>query len=254
MRTIRVFCDHPLPPGATIDLGQDIANYMGRVLRLKPQDQIVLFNGQGFDMEATILSIERKSISLQLGRPLPISSESPLNVTLGQVVSRGDRMDYAVQKATELGVTSVAPLTSERCEVRLDDDRREKRRQHWQQVIISACEQSGRVLIPEVAPIQSLQQWLESANADLKLILHPYAGSDQANGIWSDDSKPPGSVLLLVGPEGGFNDLEVSLAEQAGFKRLSLGPRILRTETAPVAALSYLQYLWGDFQNSLGPL
>ena len=248
MRTIRVYCDQALTPGDTIDAGQDIANYIGRVLRLKPQEQVTLFNGQGFDIAATILSVERKSITLQLGQMLPVHTESPLKVSLGQVVSRGDRMDYAVQKATELGVIAIHPLSSERCEVRLDDERKEKRRLHWQQVVTSACEQSGRALVPQVSTMQSLEQWLMSAEAEIKIILHPYADPHSVTGIRSTHSKSPESVLLLIGPEGGFTDQEVNLAEQAGFQRLCLGPRILRTETAPVAALSYLQCLWGDFQ------
>jgi len=247
VRTIRICYDQILTPGDIIDAGQGMANYIGRVLRLKPQDQVILFNGQGFDIEATILAVERKSICLQLGRLLQVDTESPLKITLGQVVSRGDRMDYAVQKATELGVFAITPLSCERCEVRLDDERKEKRRQHWQQVVKSACEQSGRALVPEVSSMQSLEQWLISAEAEMKLILHPDADHHQATKILSTDSKSPESVLLLIGPEGGFTDQEVNQAEQAGFKRLCLGPRILRTETAPVAVLSYLQCLWGDF-------
>ncbi|OZG71863.1 16S rRNA (uracil(1498)-N(3))-methyltransferase [Hahella sp. CCB-MM4] len=248
MRTIRVHCNQPLNVGNTIMAGPDIANYVGRVLRLKPNDQIRLFNGEGFDVLATIKQVERKDISLSLEEKIELQNESPIKITLGQVVSRGDRMDYAIQKAVELGVNAIAPLTSERCEVRLDDNRKEKRRGHWQQVVVSACEQSGRAVVPQVTEIASVDDWLNSIEAELKLILHPHDKPENVTPLWQDNSRSPASIALLIGPEGGFSEDEVSLAESRGFKRLCLGPRVLRTETAPVAGLTYLQCAWGDFQ------
>ena len=166
--------------------------------------------------------------------------ESGLTIELGQVMSRGERMDYAVQKATELGVTRIVPLFSERCEVKLSSERQDKRQQHWQQVAISACEQSGRSRVPEIAQPQPLSQWLTQCHSALKLVLHPDAAMPLAQ------RQAPASVALLIGPEGGLGDQEIAQARAAGFDSLQLGPRVLRTETAPVAALAVLQYLWGD--------
>ncbi|WP_020406945.1 16S rRNA (uracil(1498)-N(3))-methyltransferase [Hahella ganghwensis] len=253
MRTIRIYCPQPLEAGTTISAGPDIANYVGRVLRLKTGDQIQLFNGEGYDVRATIQQLERKDASLYLEERISLDTESNLKVTLGQVISRGDRMDYAVQKAVELGVNMIAPLTSERCEVRLDDNRKEKRRSHWQQVVISACEQSGRAVVPEVTEVQQVESWLQSIQADLKLILHPYDHPEgnkpeHVTSLWQDNNQDPETIALLIGPEGGFAEAEVALAETHGFRRLCLGPRVLRTETAPIVGISYLQCTWGDFK------
>ncbi len=248
MRTIRVHCNLPLNIGDTIMAGPDIANYVGRVLRLKPNDQIHLFNGDGYDVLSTIKQIERKDICLALEERIELQNESPIAITLGQVISRGDRMDYAVQKAAELGANTIAPLTSERCEVRLDDNRKEKRRSHWQQVVVSACEQSGRAVVPQITEILSVEDWLQDIDTELKLILHPYDNPKNVTPLWQDKDRSPASIALLIGPEGGFSEAEVSLAESRGFKRLCLGPRVLRTETAPIAGITYLQCAWGDFQ------
>jgi 16S rRNA (uracil1498-N3)-methyltransferase len=165
--------------------------------------------------------------------------ESALRTVLGLGISRGERMDYAIQKATELGVTVIAPLFTEHCEVRLNEERREKRQEHWQQIAISACEQSGRVCVPEVLAPQALTAWVKSSPAELCLLF------DQQQAATLGGSKSEGGVALLIGPEGGLAPAEIKLALDAGFKGIALGKRVLRTETAPVAALSVLQFLWG---------
>ena len=170
-----------------------------------------------------------------------MASESPLQVELGQVISKGDRMDYAVQKATEMGVSRIAPLVSERCDVRLKGDREEKRIRHWQQVAISAAEQCGRAVVPEILPVQSLADWLPGTrDLDLRLVLHHRSPQPLVS------HSRPRRLALLIGPEGGLSEDEIAATEQAGFVPAALGPRVLRTETAPVAALALCQWLWGD--------
>ncbi|MDG9669782.1 16S rRNA (uracil(1498)-N(3))-methyltransferase [Hahella sp. CR1] len=244
MRNNRIFIDQPLDGLSQLTLTGDQANYVGRVLRMRPGDAFHLFSGDGRDFPAKVLAVGRRDVEVALSEPLAIDAESSLNVHLGQVVSRGERMDYAVQKATEMGVTALTPLLSERCEVRLDGERQDKRWRHWRQVSISACEQCGRARVPDIGDVTPLESWLQNVTADLKLILHP--GDARA---WSPAQRPA-SVCLLIGPEGGFTDEEVALAERHGFVHAPLGPRILRTETAPVAALALMQWLWGDFGDS----
>jgi 16S rRNA (uracil1498-N3)-methyltransferase len=167
-------------------------------------------------------------------------AESPLRLHLGQGLSRGERMDWAIQKATELGAARITPIVSERCEVRLKDERADKRTAHWRQIAISACEQCGRSVLPQIDAPVSLAEWLQATEADLKLVLHPVAEPLASHAR-------PGSLAFLIGPEGGLSDAEVEQARAAGFHAARLGPRVLRTETAPVVALSVAQQLWGDF-------
>lgn len=183
----------------------------------------------------------KKGARAQLETGIDPQRESPLRLEVGQAISRGERMDFAVQKATELGMRQLTPLFTERCEVRLNSQRQEKRQRHWQQIAVSACEQSLRVQVPTIHEPQPLAQWLHSVEAELKLVLHHHTAEPLGN------LARPASVALLIGPEGGLTEEEVAAATAAGFQPVAFGPRVMRTETAPVAAAAILQYLWGDF-------
>ncbi len=240
MRIPRVYDNQPLREGAEICLGEFAASHLGRVLRMPVGAELVVFNGEGGEYPAVLTEVSKKRVVARLAACTDRASDSSLKIHLGQSLSRGERMDYAVQKATELGVTQLTPLFSERSEVRLKGDRLVKKRQHFQQVAISASEQSGRCRIPVVEPPVTLSEWLSVTDAELKLVLDPRAPRALSS------FETPSSVALLIGPEGGLSEPEVEQAEAAGFLPIALGPRVLRTETAPVAALSLLQYLWGD--------
>ncbi|MEH6825531.1 MAG: 16S rRNA (uracil(1498)-N(3))-methyltransferase [Motiliproteus sp.] len=240
MRLPRVYEPQPLIEGAELSLNDSAVQHLGRALRMRPGESVLLFDGAGHEHRAELLDLSKRSVTVRVGPASDRSVESALSVELGLVMSRGERMDYAVQKATELGVSRIVPLFSERCEVKLSSERQDKRMQHWQQVAISACEQCGRSRVPEILPPQPLSQWLARCESELKLVLHPDAATPLSQ------RRVPASVGLLIGPEGGLSDHEIDQARSAGFESLQLGPRVLRTETAPVAALSVLQYLWGD--------
>lgn len=240
MRIPRIYTQLSLQANAPIELEAGPSHHLSRVLRMKVGDSLILFNGGGGQYPATISTMERKAVVATTGNFDAIEHESGLYLQLGIAVSRGDRMDWVVQKATELGVSSIAPLLSERTEVRLSGERGAKKWQHWQQIATSACEQCGRNRLPQVLPPQPLAQWLQGVEADTRLVLHHTAGNADPG------SSIPASVALLVGPEGGLSPAEISAAEQAGFSSLQLGPRVLRTETAPLAAIAILQARWGD--------
>ncbi len=242
MKNPRIFSDQRMDAGESIELTDSAANHVGRVLRMRAGDTLVLFNGTGGAFQSTVENITKKTVQVVLERKLQESSESFLKIELGQTLSRGERMDYAIQKATEVGVTEITPLYSERCEVKLNADRLEKRMKHWQQVAISACEQCGRNIVPVIHPPVKLQTWLESRTTRLKFVLH-HRTEKKLEGY-----ETPESVSLLIGPEGGLTADEIHQAEVSGFSPLALGPRVLRTETAPVAAISLMQYLWGDWK------
>lgn len=239
MRISRIFCSQPLNSGVALVLEDQSAHYLGKVLRLAPGAALVLFNGDGSEYAATLTHVDKKTCTVLPGAQSWPAVESSLHTVLGLGISRGERMDYAIQKATELGVNVIAPLFTEHCEVRLNEERKEKRLEHWQQIAVSACEQSGRVRVPTVLAPQALPAWVKSSPAELCLVL------DHQQAARLDGSKPEGGVALLIGPEGGLAPAEIQLALGAGFKGIALGKRVLRTETAPVAALSVLQYLWG---------
>ncbi|TDT43401.1 16S rRNA m(3)U-1498 methyltransferase [Halospina denitrificans] len=244
MRIPRIYTEQTLTANTEQMLTGNAAHHAGRVLRMEAGQWLTLFNGDGLDYHAEILEAGRKSLQVRITESEAPGTESPLIITLGQVMSRGDRMDYAIQKATELGVTHIQPLTSDRCEVKLSGDRERKRVANWQQVAISAAEQCGRARIPDIAPPIKLGDWLSACNQDLRLVLH-----DQGRPLGRDIARPD-SIALLVGPEGGLASPEIEAAHNAGFLPLALGPRVMRTETAPVAALSLCQWLWGDFHQS----
>jgi 16S rRNA (uracil1498-N3)-methyltransferase len=221
-------------------LPEEQAHYIGRVLRHAVGDPVQLFDGSGLEYRGQLIEVGKKSVRVELTEQLTGQPDSTLRVHLGQGLSRGERMDWAIQKATELGVAEITPIVSERCEVRLKDDRADKRMAHWQQVAISACEQCGRSSVPVIHPPLLLVDWLAQVEADLKLVLHPVAEPLVSHA-------KPTSLAFLIGPEGGLNDAEVSQAVAAQFQPARLGPRVLRTETAAVVALSVAQQLWGDF-------
>ena len=240
MRVSRIHTTQILVEGCDVQLSDETAHYLGKVLRVRPGDTLSLFNGEQGEFLASILSVDKKTITVKLVQAVPCHADPRLPIHLGLGLSRGERMDYAIQKATEAGVSSITPLLTERCEVKMRDDRKENRLQHWERIAISACEQCGRNLLPQILPPQSLAQWVNAAQADVRLVLHPLA--DNTN----PGSGRPASVALLVGPEGGLSPAEVDAAVQSGFSSLQLGPRILRTETAPLAAIAILQARWGD--------
>lgn len=245
MRVPRIYTPQTLQVGQQLALGDQAAQHLIKVLRCKPGTQLELFNGDGNAYGATLASAGKREALVQIEQMLTCTTESPLHTHLGQVISRGDRMDYAIQKATELGVTCITPLFSERCEVRLNPERQAKRIEHWRHVAISAAEQCGRVRIPEIRACQPLASWMSETREDeLALVLH-HRDQQHLGAL-----PAPSKVRLLIGPEGGLNPDEITLAQAQGFLSTTFGPRVWRTETAPVAALSIVQWLWGDFRNS----
>ena len=240
MRLPRFYEDQPYTLGASITLSEEVVQHVCRALRMRCNDQLILFNQAGDEFIAELTQVDKRSAQVCLVEQLNNRTESPLHIHIGQSLSRGERMDYAVQKSTEMGVKAITPLFSERCEVKLPKDRQAKRVSHWQQIAISACEQSGRVQPPTIAMPLSLEEWVKAQDTDLKLVLHHHSRQPLA------DMQAPLAVSLLIGPEGGLTNAEVELAQDYGFQPLTLGPRVMRTETAPVAALTLMNYLWGD--------
>ena len=241
MRNPRIYSEQPLQAGITVDLAESAANHVGRVLRMKAGESLFLFNGEGSAFQGKVAAVSKKQVQVELESELEGDAQSPLVIELGQTLSRGERMDYAIQKATEMGVSSITPLFSERCEVKLNAERQDKQRRRMQQIAISACEQCGRNIVPVINPPMKLQNWLESRETELNFVLHHRTEKKL------DGYDKPVSVSLLIGPEGGLTAEEIVQAEAREFKPLALGPRVLRTETAPVAAISLMQFLWGDF-------
>ncbi len=239
MRIPRIFVDHPLNL-TELELPDEAAAHVGRVLRMQAGDVLQLFNGDGHNYQASILASSKKSVRVEITTQQPNPTESRLWLHLGQVISRGDRMDFAIQKAVELGVSAITPLFSERCGVKLDGERLEKKQLQWQKIVYSACEQSGRSMVPQVLPAQTLPSWLAEPTKDLKLTLHPWA-KDTIKTL-----APCSKIRLMIGPEGGFSDPEMTAATAAGYQGIQLGPRVLRTETAALTAISALQLQFGD--------
>lgn len=242
MRIPRIHTPEPLAPGEHT-LSGNAAHHAGTVLRMAAGERLVLFNGDGLDYPAEITEAGRKRLRVRVESPYDPGTESALTITLGQVMSRGERMDYAIQKATEMGVTAIQPLASARCEVRLNPERERKRLKNWQQVAISAAEQSGRARVPTIHAPAKLGDWLAGCHGDVRLVLHHEGPAPGRQAV------TPASIALLIGPEGGLDEDELSATANAGFAPLALGPRVLRTETAPVAAIGLCQWLWGDFQS-----
>ncbi len=240
MRIPRLFLDDDLAEGREVVLDRPAASYLFRVLRLRAQAPVVLFNGRGGEYAARVIDPGQARLGVEAFSPR--ESESPLELRLVQGVSKGERMDLTVQKAVELGVSRIEPVLCQRSVVNLEGKRREKRAARWRSIAVSACEQCGRNRLPAIDTARPLGEWLSAAPADdLRLVLHPEGG--RPLGAWTAS---PATVTLLIGPEGGFTDEEVAAAEGAGFERLGMGPRVLRTETAAIAALAAIQARWGD--------
>jgi 16S rRNA (uracil1498-N3)-methyltransferase len=244
MAAPRIFSDEPVVPGPELALGAGAAAHVTRVLRLRAGDAITLFDGTGMDYPATLLAVGRQGARVSVAAGVAVERESPLRIELLQGVSRGAHMDTVIQKATELGVSSIRPVLAERSVVRLDEERSDSRLRHWQRVAISACEQCGRSRVPRVHEAATLAAALAAIPpAAVKLVLDPAGRADLAGLL-----QPGVPVALAIGPEGGYTPGEYEVLRAAGWHALSLGPRILRTETAPLAALSVLQFLAGDLR------
>ncbi|MFZ5638201.1 MAG: 16S rRNA (uracil(1498)-N(3))-methyltransferase [Pseudomonadota bacterium] len=243
MRLTRVFVDVPLAPGARIVLPESAGAHLVRVLRLREGDACVLFNGDGRDFDARLLAASKRGVEAEIVEPRTVDNESPLRLVLLQGIARGDKMDLILQKATELGVHAIVPVFADRTEVRLDGERLQKRMEHWRSVAISACEQSGRARIPELTPARGLAEAAAALDADaLKLTLDP-VGEHRFETL----AKPTGAVVIGIGPEGGWSEKDRAILHAHGFSGLRLGPRVLRTETAGLAAIAALQARFGDW-------
>ena len=236
-------------PGVIADHGEchvvaGQAHHVIHVLRLQAGAQLTLFDGRGVEYATLIKRIDKSGLTLTVSGRVEVSRESPLHVQLAQGISSGERMDYTVQKCVELGVSAIQPLITQRSVVRLASERAERRVAHWRSVAAAACEQCGRNHLPDVLPVQALLKWLGGPTAQdgVRFLLSPHASATRLR----DMARPQGKVTLLVGPEGGWNAEESAAALSAGFGPLALGPRVLRTETAAVAALAAMQALWGD--------
>lgn len=239
MRVPRIFCAEAMSANTSLALDETGSRHLCQVLRLGAGHPLIVFNGQGLAFDAWIEQADRKRALINLGERRDADTESPLSIHLGIALSKGDRFDWVVQKATELGVSRITPLQTQRVDVRLNRERADKKQRHWQHIVISACEQCGRNRLPTLGEITTLDQWLE-VDADEKWVLCP----DRAQALTTE--RQPASVALLIGPEGGLDEHEIAQAQKAGFKALQLGPRVLRTETAPLAAIAILQHHWGD--------
>ncbi len=241
MRISRLFVNQPIAVNEIVSLEADAAHYLRSVLRLKKGFQLTVFNGLGGEYDAIVEVISRKELSLKIGQHREVNLESPLQIELGLSVSRGERMDVAIQKATELGVAVISPVLTQHCVVKLTDERRLQRHQHWQNIIYRACEQCGRNIPPTLSVPIDLAPWLEKALPESRIIFEP--GRTDTLRAYSAPNK---SIAVLIGPEGGFSAQEVIEAEDAGFSALGFGPRIIRNETAAIASIASMQVLWGD--------
>lgn len=242
MRIPRIYHPESLEYQTQCQLSEDAANHVGRVLRMVEGEQLELFDGSNHIYPAIITESNKKSIKVNiLGRELS-DKESNLKIHLGQVISRGERMEFTIQKSVELGVNVITPLWSERCGVKLDGERMDKKIQQWQKIVIAACEQCGRNVVPEIRPLMKLQDWCAEDDGAIKLNLHPRA----QHSIKTLPMIPKDGVRLLIGSEGGLSEQEIVQTQQKGFTEILLGKRILRTETASLAAISALQIYFGD--------
>jgi 16S rRNA (uracil1498-N3)-methyltransferase len=242
MRLTRVFVDQPLAPGARVTLPESATTHLVRVLRLREGEACMLFNGDGHDYDATLATVTKRVVDVMVGGAHAVDNESPLRLVLLQGIARGEKMDLILQKATELGVSAIAPVFADRTEVRLDGERLDKRMAHWRSVVTSACEQSGRARIPELLSARGLGEAAAALDADaLKLTLDP-----QGEHRFETLDRPVGDVVIGIGPEGGWSAKDRELLAQHGFTGLRLGPRVLRTETAGLAAIAAMQARFGD--------
>jgi len=241
MRKTRVFVQAVLTIGEVARLEGEAAHHLGRVLKLRQGDIVQAFNGNGGYFESEIVGVEKRSMLIRPGRFINDDRESALDLTLAQGISRGRHMDYTIQKAVELGIRKIVPLVTEFSNVKLEADRARNRIDHWQKVIINACEQSGRSVFPRMTEPAALTEWVRTDTSSEKLVLHP----DADRTISTIKAENP-TITLLCGPEGGLSAAELDLARTRGYQVVSLGPRVLRTETAAVAAIVQCQSRWGD--------
>ncbi|CAM4300293.1 16S rRNA (uracil(1498)-N(3))-methyltransferase [Vibrio astriarenae] len=241
MRVPRIFHPEPILTLGELNLSEDASGHVGRVLRMKEGQQVLLFDNSGAEFPAEIAAVSKKNVAVKVLERVENSIESPLDLHLGQVISRGDKMEFTIQKSVELGVNSITPLISERCGVKLDQKRFEKKLVQWQKVAIAACEQCGRNRVPEIRPIMQLEEWCNEEFDGLKLNLHPRA-KYSINTL----PTPVEKVRLLIGPEGGLSSDEIEKTRHYNFEETLLGPRVLRTETAALTAITALQVRFGD--------
>ena len=243
MRTSRVYTDQPLSVGACVTLEEGPARHLAQVLRLKANASVVLFNGDGHDYQGIITTLQKRHVAVTLSSVGEAEPVPTLEIHLGLGISKSERMDFAIQKAVELGVSEITPLVTERCVVRISDQRMQKRLQHWRNIIISACEQSGRRRLPHLHETQPLKSWLDAHTHSSGFLL-----DHRSEQSFPDFAPPANATTLLVGPEGGLSEGERNRAKASGLQGARLGPHVLRTETAPLAAITALQTLWGDFR------
>lgn len=244
MREHRIYTNQPLPIQGDVTLEEQPSRHLIQVLRLKPGTELVLFNGDGHDYQASFKQADKRAARVEITRQLEIEAEPPIRIHLGIGISKGERMDFAIQKSVELGVTAITPLITERCVVRLNAERMEKRLTHWRNIIIAACEQSSRRRLPELSTTTNLDCWLKQSRDDHGLLL-----DHRSTTTFTELQQPEHNIRLLIGPEGGISESERTLALGNGFEGVRMGPRILRTETAPLAAITAIQLLWGDFRE-----
>lgn len=244
MANLRFFTNSPLAVNTSIALSESAAAHATRALRLNVGDNATVFNGDGADYACTLTAVKKNHVTVNITGIIRVSNESPLQITLLQGISSGDRMDFTIQKSVEMGVSAIQPIISQRSVVKLSAERAEKRTEHWQNIAISACEQSGRAFIPKVFTPLSLANWLSQhpAPSARRILLNP-VGAKRLKEIQT----PASEIHLLIGAEGGLSKEEIELAISHGFESIILGPRILRTETAALSAISVMQALWGDF-------
>ena len=238
----RFYVDFALSPDSVVELPDNVVRHLN-VLRVKNTEEIVLFNGNGKAYPALPEVLEKRRASVRILREEAMDNESPLNITLVQAVSAAERMDFTLQKSVELGVTEIRPVISERCVVRLSGERAEKRVARWQEIVVSACEQSGRNIVPKVLPLTTYAQALQQLPQETTKLLMSLNRAQKL----SDVRPQSGKVVFMVGPEGGWTEKEEQQAFDAGFQSVTLGKRVLRTETASLAAIAAMQTLWGDF-------
>ena len=241
MRNIRIYQNTVIESLTHIQLDDNAFGHLIRVLRLTEGDEFTLFNGDGYDYLAKLNKVSKKAADAEILAKTQVTCESPLNIHLGQGISRGDRMDFTLQKSVELGVNTITPLLTERCTVKLNKERMQKKVEQWQKIVISACEQSGRANVPEVKFPMTLEEWLAQETSALKLNLHPRA-QHSIMSLPLENKR----VRLLIGPEGGLSEQEINNATDANFIDVLLGPRVLRTETAALTAITALQCRFGD--------
>lgn len=238
----RFYVDFALSPDSVVELPDNVVRHLN-VLRVKNTEEIVLFNGNGKAYPALPEVLEKRRASVRILREEVTDNESPLNITLVQAVSSAERMDFTLQKSVELGVAEIRPVISERCVVRLSGERAEKRVARWQEIVVSACEQSGRNIVPKVLPLTTYAQALQQLPQETTKLLMSLNRAQKL----SDVRPKSGKVVFMVGPEGGWTEKEEQQAFDAGFQSVTLGKRVLRTETASLAAIAAMQTLWGDF-------